>query len=60
VVALSVYAFVAVGTLWWSTATVLATWVLPMLGVALVGSRMLPDAPGEQVEARDTAEPISG
>jgi hypothetical protein len=48
---------VAVGTLWWSTAVVLATWALPMLGVALVGSRMLPDASGEELEA---AEPVSG
>jgi hypothetical protein len=60
VVALSVYAFVAVGTLWWSTAAVLAMWVLPMLGVALVGSRMLPDAPGEQVESGHSADPVSG
>jgi hypothetical protein len=59
-VALSVYAFVALGTLWWSTATVLATWLVPMVGVAWVGSRMLPEVPDDQVAAGDTAEPISG
>jgi hypothetical protein len=59
-VALSVYAFVAVGSLWWSTAIVLATWALPMLCIALVSSRMLPEVPDPHVEADDTEEPVSG
>jgi hypothetical protein len=59
-VALTVFAFVAVGTVWWSTATVLAVWALPMLAVALVAGRMLPDSPDVPVGAGDGTEPVSG
>jgi hypothetical protein len=43
VVALSVYGFMALGTTWWSTATVLALWGVPVLGIALVTWRLLPE-----------------